>query len=256
MIVSQTVRWFIAGFVVMVGGSASAQIVPSLTILPFEQASRDATRQQILEAELKAELAGVVKARQRASERRQAADQVGLAEALEALRQHNVNVTALRREIESTAAPRRTLPSVVARDSSAVRDSSVTQVFVRVAPPSKVVRVSTHTGPKSAVPRAWDMYAARGSAAPEGNADVAPLIEQAAPGATPVLAAESATLPPAWDMYRKRAAVSAATNVAKPSAERIVARPRETPTVPYLVYRDPNAVVRVRFPETTSNNRN
>lgn len=247
--------------VVSASVAARAQSVPALAVSPAEQASRDKTRQQILEAELKSELAAGAKAQQRAGERGQASDQVGVAEAQTALRQHNSNIAALRREIEFTASPPRVLPPVAARRELAASDASLARVFVRS--PSRAVGGGERAAPQAVAapvaPRSWDMYEARRAAMPEARPVTTQVMEPSVPLQTTGVADQGAPVAPAWDMYRKQAVVRAAAGAVPPPAEkpgRIDVGPREPPAVPFLVYRDPNAVVRMRFSETRSDNRN
>ena len=256
------ITWLLMGVcVVSVSAAAKAQSALALAVSPAEQASRDKTRQQILEAELKNERAAGAKAQQRASERGQAGDPVGVAEAQTALRQHNTNIAALRREIEFTASSPRVLPSVAARREPAAPDASLVRVFVRS--PSRAAEGGERAAPQAvaapAALRPWDMYEARRAAMPEARPPTTQVMEPSVPLPTTGVADQGGSVAPAWDMYRKQAVVRAAAGAVRPPAEepvRIDVGPREPPAVPFLVYRDPNAVARTRFPVTRSDNRN
>ena len=244
--------WLLVVCVVSVSFTAKAQSASALVVSPTEQVNRDQTRQQILDAELMSEIAAGVKAQQRASERTQADDQVGVAEAQVALRQHNANITALRREIEFVASPPRVSTPVVARRESGTPDASRARVFVHA--PSRLAAGSEPAIPQAvaapAVPRLWDMYEVRRAVMPDARPATTQVMEPSPPLAATSAGNQVAPIVPAWDMYRKQAVVrpvESAVSSQTEKLERIDVGLRAAPTVPFLVYRDPNAVAKMQF---------
>lgn len=244
--------WLLVVCVVSVSFTAKAQSASALVVSPTEQVNRDQTRQQILDAELTSEIAAGVKAQQRASERAQAGDQVGVAEAQVALRQHNANIAALRREIEFVASPPRVSTPVVARRESGTPDASRARVFVRA--PSRPAAGSEPAIPRAvaapAVPRLWDMYEVRRAVMPDARPATTQVMEPSPPLAATSAGNQVAPIVPAWDMYRKQAVVrpvESAVSSQTEKLERIDVGLRAAPTVPFLVYRDPNAVAKMQF---------
>lgn len=244
--------WLLVVCVVSVSFTAKAQSASALVVSPTEQVNRDQTRQQILDAELMSEIAAGVKAQQRASERTQAGDQVGVAEAQVALRQHNANIAALRREIEFVASPPRVSTPVVARRESGTPDASRARVFVRA--PSRPAAGSEPAIPQAvaapAVPRLWDMYEVRRAVMPDARPATTQVMEPSPPLAATSAGNQVAPIVPAWDMYRKQAVVrpvESAVSSQTEKLERIDVGLRAAPTVPFLVYRDPNAVAKMQF---------
>ena len=244
--------WLLVVCVVSVSFTAKAQSASALVVSPTEQVNRDQTRQQILDAELMSEIAAGVKAQQRASERTQAGDQVGVAEAQVALRQHNANIAALRREIEFVASPPRVSTPVVARRESGTPDASLARVFVRA--PSRPAAGSEPAIPQAvaapAVPRLWDMYEVRRAVMPDARPATTQVMQPSPPLAATSAGNQVAPIVPAWDMYRKQAVVrpvESAVSSQTEKLERIDVGLRAAPTVPFLVYRDPNAVAKMQF---------
>ena len=244
--------WLVVVGVVSVSFTAKAQSASALVVSPTEQVNRDQTRQQILDAELTSAIAAGVTAQQRASERAQAGDQVGVAEAQVALRQHNANIAALRREIEFVASPPRVSTPVVARRESGTPDASRARVFVRA--PSRPAAGSERAIPQAvaapAVPRLWDMYEVRRAVMPDARPATTQVMEPSPPLAATSAGNQVAPIVPAWDMYRKQAVVrpvESAVSSQTEKLERIDVGLRAAPTVPFLVYRDPNAVAKMQF---------
>lgn len=244
--------WLLVVCVVSVSFTAKAQSASALAVSPTEQVNRDQTRQQILDAELMSEIAAGVKAQQRASERTQAGDQVGVAEAQVALRQHNANIAALRREIEFVASPPRVSTPVVARRESGTPDASRARVFVHA--PSRLAAGSEPAIPRAvaapAVPRLWDMYEVRRAVMPDARPATTQVMQPSPPLAATSAGNQVAPIVPAWDMYRKQAVVrpvESAVSSQTEKLERIDVGLRAAPTVPFLVYRDPNAVAKMQF---------
>jgi hypothetical protein len=199
-------QWMMVG-AAFLGFAANGQTAPALSVPPAEQVRRDLTRVQILQSELTAENAAIIKAQQRYSERMHVGDRVGVSEAQAAVRQHLANVVALRREIERVPAPSR----------------AARAVMLRSGPGSSYGGLNHSAAPAAA--NAWGMY----QGLPATLADGAPATTQPLPAA------------PAWDLYARSRLKPAPVPVPTQQRETIEVGAREPPAAPYRVYREPNA---------------
>jgi hypothetical protein len=211
---------------------------PLLLVSPQEQANRDAARNQILDAELRDETAAVIKVTQRVQERARVGDQIGLSEAQESLRLHQANVLALHREIEHFASP-----SIVMATHQARRGRQIGRQVSHSAKSGVATNALT-----SGDTQRWDMYKPHRTWRQNSE-----FLSSTQSASSPGLSAAPA---PTWDLYRKVTLTDTNSPGVAPQPE-----PREdyladATAVPYLVYRDPNAVTSTRNPETSNDKRN
>lgn len=97
--------WLITAHAMLGSALGYAQTPPPRVIAPAQQAERDAMRLSILDAELGAESAALIRSRERLTERERAGDSLGVAEAQAAIGAHRRNIAALRRELEFVTRP-------------------------------------------------------------------------------------------------------------------------------------------------------
>ena len=237
----------------VVSVSAVAQSVASPRVTPVEQVNRDSVRQRLLDHELRTESAAVLKAEQRQRERLQAGDAQGASDAASALRQHAINILALRREITLSMG---TNP-VARRTASLPTSPTVTPKLSPVAAPREAVQPDGGFFRPAASPpaiavvkvaesaRTWDMYrnkpvVANSSTGVGVNTDVV----------STIAASDGVGTSASWGMYGNTTrTVAAATGKGRGTPPRPVDRvdlvPRSAPVEPYLVYRDPSVAPKI-----------
>jgi hypothetical protein len=215
-------RYTLAACAVAMSLQAAAQTGSSLIVHPADQAQRDATRAQILQAELASEVAALAQAEQRQVERSQANDSVGATEAQQALAEHTANVAALRREIELVVAPALASP---ATPTDPARNSALPgNAPLKAASPARLGKVQKRASSTAVAGRVWDTYRPQRAKEP-------------ASAATTPAAASTA---PVWDLYA-RTRLQFSKLGAQQEAVRIEAGRSDPPALPYLIYRNPNA---------------
>lgn len=212
--------WSATAWVLIATVHTHAQTPPALLVSPAQQAQRDSVRQRILEDELKAETAAVTAALQRRSERGQAGDNVGMAEAQAAARTHSQNIAALRRELDLLARP---APASPAFSPVAARRDPFVPAGGWVRAPARTA--SEATGPLASVGMskpeqrpAWDMFRGR-----EATAAAAPAHDRGV----------------MW-INRSKVAAKQASAVGEGTVAQPALSPSQPPAMPFLVYRDPN----------------
>jgi hypothetical protein len=209
----------VTAYVLMQGGPGYAQTAPPLVVSPAQQAEHDAVRRRILQAELDAESASLIKARNRDADRQRAGDSVGQAEAQAAIRTHNQNIALLRRELDWAAPPSQTFLPV-----AAVREKH--ELSALPAPTPAAAAMAASCAPAAVQPPRpkWDVFQHR---AKRVVAACGPSEESGRPRGVMWFAP---------GMPSTRHDASAAVD------ERSVAQtgmPRELPAASVLVYREP-----------------
>lgn len=239
-----------AGQAQPVTSTRAATPAPAMSVSAKEQASRDAVRQQILQNELSSELTALQQASVRYEDRKRAGDQTGVAEAAQAHRQHTANIEALRRELNQTT-PHPAFYPVAARGVAAT-NGPATRAPMRAAalaaqasaPVAVIAPAPTSAVAEPEPYRSWDMYQRKARPAVSKPVDPPEL-------AVPAQVSVPAPVVRVWDMYNKLTAAPVTGD--KPrlvQTEPVDVGMRDPAAQPFIVYRDPNAVVPAHLPKT------
>lgn len=212
--------WMVTAYVLMGGGPGYAQTAPSLVVSPAQQAEHDAVRRRLLQAELDAESASLIKARNRDADRQHAGDSVGQAEAQAAIRSHNQNIALLRREIDRATPPYQTfLPVAAVREKHKLSD-----VAAPTAAAGAMATACASTTLQPPRPQ-WDVFRPRGKRV---VAACGPREESSRPRSVMWFTPGIPSTP------HDASAAADARSVAPTGV------PRELPAAPVLVYREPD----------------